>query len=78
MGKHEGKRQNNNKKAMKESMKVNIAQSCPTLCDPMDYVVHGILQARVLEWVAVPFSRRSFQPRDRIQVSYIAGGFFTS
>ena len=78
MGKHEGKRQNNNKKAMKESMKVNIAQACPTLCDPMDYVVHGILQARVLEWVAVPFSRRSFQPRDRIQVSYIAGGFFTS
>ena len=78
MGKHEGKRQNNNKKAMKESMKVNIAQSCPTLCDPMDYVVHGILQARVLEWVAVPFSRRSFQPRDRIQVSYIAGWFFTS
>ena len=78
VGKHEGKRQNNNKKAMKESMKVNIAQSCPTLCDPMDYVVHGILQARVLEWVAVPFSRRSFQPRDRIQVSYIAGGFFTS
>ena len=78
VGKHEGKRQNNNKKAMKESMKVNIAQSCPTLCDPLDYVVHGILQARVLEWVAVPFSRRSFQPRDRIQVSYIAGGFFTS
>ena len=39
--------------------------------------VHGILQARVLEWLAVPFSRRSSQPRDRIQVSHIAGGFFT-
>ena len=59
VGKHEGKRQNNNKKAMKESMKVNIAQSCPTLCDPMDYVVHGILQARILEWVAFPFFRGS-------------------
>ena len=37
-------------------MKVKVAQSCPTLCDPMDYTVHGILQARILEWVAVPFS----------------------
>ena len=45
-------------------MKVKVAQSCPTLCDPMDYTVHGILQARILEWVAVPFSRGSFQPRD--------------
>ena len=36
-----------------------VAQSCPTLCDPMDYPVHGILQARVLEWVAYPFSSRS-------------------
>ena len=34
-----------------------IAQSCPTLCDPVDYTVHGILQARILEWVAFPFSR---------------------
>ena len=41
-------------------------------------VVHGILQARILEWVAVPFSRGSSQPRDRTQVSHIAGGFFTS
>ena len=39
--------------------------------------VHGILQARVLEWIAIPFSRRSSQPRDRTQVSCIAGGFFT-
>ena len=40
--------------------------------------VHGILQARILEWVAFPFSRESFQPRDRTQVSRIAGGFLTS
>ena len=44
-------------------MKVKVDQSCPTLCDPMDYTVHGILQARILEWVAFPFSRGSFQPR---------------
>ena len=44
----------------------------------MDYTVRGILQARILEWVAVPFSRASSQPRDRTQVSYIEGGFFTS
>ena len=49
-----------------------------TLCDPMGYTVHGILQARILEWVAFPFSRGSSQPRDRTQVSHIAGGFFTS
>ena len=59
-------------------MKVKFAQSCPTLCDPMDYAVHGILQARILEWVNFPFSRRSSQPRDRTKVSCIAGGFFTS
>ena len=44
----------------------------------MDYKVHGILQARILEWVAFPVSRGSFQPRDRTQVSHTAGGFFTS
>jgi len=54
------------------------SQSCPTLCDPMDYTVHGILQARILEWVAFPFSRGSSQSRDRTQVSCIAAGFFTS
>ena len=59
-------------------MKVKVAQSCPTLCDPRDYTVHGILQARILEWVAFPFSRGSSQPRDRTQVSRITGGFFTS
>ena len=51
---------------------------CPTLCDPMDYTVHGILQARILQWVAFPFSRGSSQPRDRTQVSRIAGEFFTN
>ena len=53
---------------------VKDAQSCPTLCD----IVHGILQARILEWVAFPFSRGSSQPRDQIQVSHIVGRFFTS
>ena len=38
-------------------LKVKVVQSCRTLCNPMDYTVHGILQARILEWVAVPFSR---------------------
>ena len=57
---------------------VKVAQSCLILCNPMDYTVHGILQARILEWVAVPFSRGSSLPRDRTQVSHTAGGFFTS
>ena len=43
---------------------VKVTQSCPTLCNPMDYIVHGILQARILEWVAIPFSSGSSQPRD--------------
>ena len=51
--------------------KVKVTQSCLTLCDPMDYRVHAILQARILEWVAVPFSRGSSQPRDQTQVSHI-------
>ena len=46
--------------------------------NPMNYTVHGILQARILEWVAFPFSRKSSQPRDQTQVSHIAGRFFTS
>ena len=59
-----------------------VAQSCPTLCDPMDCSlsgssVHGIFQARVLEWVAISFSRGSSQPRDRTWVSHIAGRCFT-
>ena len=54
------------------------AQSCPTLCNPMDCSlpgssVHEIFQARILEWVAISFSRASSQPRDRIQASHIVG-----
>ena len=54
------------------------SQSCLTLCDLMDYTVPGILQARILEWVAFPFSRGSSQPEGWTQVSRIAGRFFTS
>ena len=58
-----------------------ITQSCPTLCDPVDCSpsgssIHGILQARILEWVAISFSRGSSQPRDRTRVSRIAGRHF--
>ena len=69
-----------------EKVKVSIAQSCVTLCDPdpdpMDCSlpkssVHGILQARILEWVAIPFSRGSSRARDQIRVSCIAGRFFS-
>ena len=59
-------------------VKVKVSQLCPALCDPMYCIVHGILQARVLEWVAPPFSRGSSEPRDWTQVSHIAAGFFTS
>ena len=61
-----------------EKHEVKVAQLCLTLCDLMDYAVHGILQARILEWVAFPFSRGSSQPRDWTQVSCIAGRFFTN
>ena len=57
---------------------MKVAQSCLTLCKSVDYIAHGILQARILEWVAFLFSRVSFQPRDRAQISHIAGRFFTS
>ena len=65
-----------------ETMLVGVAQSYSTLCNPVDYSlsgssVHGILQARILEWVAIAFSRESCRPRDQTQVSCIAGGFFT-
>ena len=63
---------------MEKWHEVKVAQSCPTLCVSMDCIVHGILQARVLEWVAFPFSRGSSQPRNQTGVSCIAGGFFTS
>ena len=61
--------------------KCEVAQSCLTLCDPMDCSlpgssVHGIFQARVLEWVAISFSRGSSRPRDRIWVSRIVGRRF--
>ena len=64
------------------SEKSDATQSCPTLCDPMDYSppgfsVHGIFQARVLEWVAISFSRGSSWPRDQTWVSRIAGRRFT-
>ena len=59
-----------------------VAQLCPTLCKPMDCSlpgssVHGILQARILEWAAIPFSRGSSQPKDWTQVSWTANGSFT-
>ena len=59
-------------------VKVKVAYLCLTLCDPMDYSVHGILQVRILKWVAFPFFRGSSQPRDQTQVSCIAGRFFSS
>ena len=59
-------------------LKVKVAQSCLSLCEPMDYTIHGILQARILEWVAFPFSRGSSQARYWTQVSRIEGRFFTS
>ena len=59
-------------------MIVKVTQPCLTLHDPMDYTVYGILQARILEWVAFPFSRGSSQTRDQTYVSHIAGGFLTS
>ena len=63
-------------------MKMLVAQSCPTLGHPMDYSLpgsfaHGILQARILKWVPIPFSRGSSQPRDWTQFSCIAGRLFT-
>ena len=63
------------------NVKVLAIQLCLTLCDPMDCSppgssVHGILQARIQEWVAIPFSRGSSLPRDQTQVSRLAGGFF--
>ena len=57
---------------------MRVAQSCPTLYDLLEYTVHGILYARILEWLAFPFSRGSSQPRDQTQLSHIAGVFFTS
>ena len=63
-------------------VKVLVSYTCPTLSDPMDCSLpgssaHGILQARILEWVAIPFSKKSSKPRDQTQVSCISGSFFT-
>ena len=63
-------------------LKVLVTQLCPTLYNPMDCSlpgssIHEILQAILLEWVAIPFSRGSSQARDQSLVSHIAGGFFT-
>ena len=54
-------------------LKLRVAQSCPTLRDPMEYIGHGILQARILEWVAFPSYRESSQRRAPTQVSRIVG-----
>jgi len=59
-------------------VKVKVAQSCPTLCNPMDYTVNGILQARILERAAFLFSRGSSQPSVRTEVSCIAGRFIAA
>ena len=68
--------------AAKGQGKMVVSSIMSTLCEPMDSSlpgssVHGILQARVLEWVAIPFSRRSSQPRDATRVSRMADRFFT-
>ena len=69
---------------LKRSVKINeVAQSCLTLCNPLDCSppgssVHGISQARMLEWVAISFCRRSSRLRDQTHVSCIAGRFFTT
>ena len=60
-----------------------VTQLCPTLCDPMEhsppgYSVRGILQARILEWVAIPFFRGSSQLRDRTRISCVTGRFLTA
>ena len=65
-----------------DALSILVAPSCPTLCNPMDCslpgsFVHGILQTRILAWVAIPFYRRSSWPRDQTGLSYIADRFFT-
>ena len=61
---------------------VLVAQLCPTLCEPTNcsppsFSVHGILQTRILEWISIPFSRRTSKPRDQTLVSCLTGRFFT-
>ena len=62
---------------------IQLLQSCPTLCKPVDCsppgsAVHGILQARRLEWAAISFSRGSSQPRNQTHISCMQDGFFTT
>ena len=57
----------NDRDSFSHLLEVQVPQSCPTLGNPVDYTLHGILQARILEWGAFPFSRGSSQPRDRTQ-----------
>ena len=69
------------KESWREKSESEVAQSCQTLCDPMDcslpgFSIHGILQARILEWVAISFCRGSSQPRDQTQVSRVGGRCF--
>ena len=70
---HEGE---NNQAQGNEQVELKVAQACLPLCDPMDCIVHGILQARMLERVAFSFFEGPSQFRDRTQVSHIAGRFF--
>ena len=82
----ESKSKNITKYTHKVCVRAKLLQLCPTLCDPMDFsppssLVHGILQARILEWVAMPSSRGTSQPRDWTWVSVspaLAGVFFTT
>ena len=69
------------RKPTRTKVKGKVAQSCLTLCHPMDcgiHTVYGILQAKILEWVAYPFSNRSAQARNPTRVSCIAGRLFTN
>ena len=52
------------KEGLKCVVKVKVAQLCPTLCNPMDYTAHGILQARILEWITFPFAKGYYQSRE--------------
>ena len=78
-----GERRPNGAHAQKEFSCCLVTKSCPTPCNSVDCSspgssVHGILQARILKWVAIPFSRWSYRPRDQTRVSCTAGGFFTT
>ena len=82
VGRFSGRPHTNSVPTLRRTVLRLVGQLCPTPCDPMDcsppgYSVHGILQARILEWVAMPSSRGSSQPRAWTQVSRIASGFFT-